>query len=98
MKEPSGETPKLKAQKLVIVDDGGNTRAAVGLLDDGSVGLALFDKQGRSLGALSVEDDGGVTLTLADKQGQSAVILALAADGSPSLVFVKRGEVVWRAP
>lgn len=48
----------VEAERFVVRDAKGTTRAAIGLAPDGSASLALYDRQGDSRAGLIVRPDG----------------------------------------
>jgi hypothetical protein len=82
------EPKTIEAHSFVLRDMSGKVRGALGIADDGSVGINLDDSQGRiraTLDIASVNDTPG--LDLYDDQGQVRATLALDTYGTPGLGF-----------
>jgi hypothetical protein len=94
---PGGQV--VEAQRFVVRDPStGRGRAALSLLQDGSVGLSIIALDGRSL-SLSADAGGNMGLTLYDRNRQLRAELFSGPDGSPSLaVRDAGGKVLWKAP
>ncbi len=82
---PSRPPRVLEAERFVLRDGRGRTRAALGLGADGSAGLALADPDGRLRASLMVGADGAPGLGLFDQEEKSRAALVVAGSGVPSL-------------
>lgn len=65
----------LEAESFVLVDKEGTTRASLGLLRDGAVGLHLKDTNGKTRVKLSVQGDQTAQLELLNENEQTRVAL-----------------------
>jgi hypothetical protein len=94
-----GAAPVVEAQRFLINDPAsGKARAALSLLQDGSVGLSLISADGKSL-SLSADAGGNMGLSLVDSNRTLRAALSAGADGSPTLILHDRsGKVIWKAP
>ncbi|HLH76214.1 MAG TPA: hypothetical protein VKV28_05335 [Candidatus Binataceae bacterium] len=81
--------PKIiEAQGFVVRDLSGVVRGAIGIADDGSVGVNLNDRQGNvraTMDVAALNDTPGVDLY--DKSGHVRATLALDTYGTPGLGF-----------
>ncbi len=91
--------PVVEAQRFLIRDPAsGKARAALSLLQDGSVGLSIISLDGKSL-SLSADAGGNMGLMLGDSNRTLRGQLFAGADGSPALILQDRsGKVIWKAP
>jgi hypothetical protein len=89
----------VEAQKFLIRDPAsGKARAALSLLQDGSVGLSIISLDGKSL-SLSADAGGNMGLMLVDNNRTLRGQLLAGADGSPAIILQDRsGKVIWKAP
>lgn len=79
------DMPKVSmAEKFMIVDEAGNKRAVLGILQ-GEPSLTLYGPDGKERMTLRLNAEGDPSLELYDRQGKVRAVLGLAADGSPSL-------------
>lgn len=70
------------AKSFEVVDDEGNVRAELGVLPDGSHGLALHDADGNERATLGVWPHGTAqSLSLHDPDGKMRALLAVSPDG-----------------
>jgi hypothetical protein len=94
---PGGQV--VEAQRFVVRDPStGRGRAALSLLQDGSVGLSILALDGRSL-SLSADAGGNMGLTLYDRNRKLRAELFSGPDGSPALaVRDAGGKILWKAP
>ncbi|PYO22967.1 MAG: hypothetical protein DMD88_05215 [Candidatus Rokuibacteriota bacterium] len=99
MGQQRGPAPVVEAQRFLINDPAsGKARAALSLLQDGSVGLSLISVDGKSL-SLSADAGGNMGLSLVDSNRTLRAELFAGADGSPALILHDRsGKVIWKAP
>ena len=87
----------VEAERFVLVDSGGETRAVLAVAKGGS-GLYLYDANETIRAGLvgGVADETG--LRLYDTQGNGRAMLTLKTDDSPALAFADKDEkVVWSA-
>jgi hypothetical protein len=77
----------IETQALIIRDANGIVRGAIGLADDGSVGLNLNDAKGATRITLDVAKNSTPGLDLYDGDGQVRSTLALGSHGTPGLGF-----------
>lgn len=88
-----GQTPApqpkiVEAQGFVVRDLSGTVRAAIGIADDGSVGVNLNDRQGNIRATMDVSALNGTPgVDLYDTKGQVRATLALDTYGTPGLGF-----------
>jgi hypothetical protein len=85
--------PVLQASEVVLKDENGVQRAALGVQNQGQTTLTLSDPNGRARLRLSVLPDGSPGVSLLDTDGQNRAILGLLEDGTTTLVFADRGAV-----
>ena len=92
-------TPVVEAQRFLIRDPNtGKGRAALSLLQDGSVGLSMTALDGKSL-SLSADAGGKMGLTLHDNTRKLRAELFAGTDGAAALALRDAtGKVIWRAP
>jgi hypothetical protein len=74
----------LEAERFVLRDADGTSRAELGVMDGASI-LLLNDKDGKPGVALSVLPDGPRTVSLLDKDGKIRSVLTARADGDSGL-------------
>jgi hypothetical protein len=77
----------LEAQSLVIRDANGIVRGAIGLADDGSVGMNLNDAKGATRITLDVAKNSTPGLDFYDGDGQVRAMMSLGPHGTPGLGF-----------
>lgn len=89
----------VEAQRFLVRDPAtGRSRAALSLLQDGSVGLSILGLDGKSL-SLSADAGGNMGLTLYDKNRQLRAELFATGGGTSSLVLRDAaGKIIWKAP
>lgn len=93
--EPPGKAPgeaTLRARRLELVDDAGETRA---LLDTGQgehVSLSFFGDGGQELATVGVMPDGFSTLILNDGEGRESVKATGGGEHSDTVVVLKDGD------
>jgi len=80
----------LQSEQFILQDPGGQTRAVLGTLADGSSGLVLYDRNGKERAKLIVLADGSSVLHALDKDGKLRAGLGVASDGSPGLLLGDR--------
>src|SRR5579875_681585 len=82
-------TPKtIEAQSFVVRDATGKVRAAMGIADDGSVGINLNDAKGNIRLTMDIASANATPgLDLYDEQGRLRATLALDTYGVPGLGF-----------
>jgi len=85
--------PVLEAHALVLRDGEGLERAALRILEDGTVSLALRDDDAKARLRLSVLADGSPGVSLLDEHGDTRAILGLLPDGTTTLVFADAGSI-----
>jgi hypothetical protein len=82
------QQPKtIEARSIVIRDSKGVVRGALGIADDGSVGINLNDDGGAPRLTLDVAKNQTPGLDLYDSSGQIRATLALGPHGTPGLGF-----------
>jgi hypothetical protein len=82
------QTKIVEAQGFVVRDLSGVVRAAIGIADDGSVGLNLNDRQGTIRATMDIAAVNGTPgVDLYDKNGHIRATLALDTYGTPGLGF-----------
>jgi hypothetical protein len=74
----------IEAERFVLRDTNGRSRAELGFVDDASV-LLLNDRDGTPGVALSVFPDGPRRLSLLDRNGNTRSVLTARADGDSGL-------------
>jgi hypothetical protein len=72
----------LDARQFVLHDSSGKVRAALGMTDDGAVGLNLVDSKDRSRITLDVAANGTPGLDFFDQDGKMRATLAMGPDGN----------------
>jgi hypothetical protein len=102
----------VEAQKFVLRDSEGKSRAELSLRERGGVGLAsllllrpdapmlaLRDGSGRSRLVLSAADEGATDMLIKDARGNARVLLGVSHRGSGGIeVYAPNGTVIWKAP
>ena len=78
-------TTVVNAEKFILRDSSGKTRASLSVGPDGKVALALADKDGKIRAGLGVTSDGSPGLALADKDGTRRAGLGVGVDGTVRL-------------
>src|ERR1700733_395875 len=73
------------ARQFVLHDGSGKVRAALGMTEDGAVGLNLIDSKDRSRITLDVASNGTPGLDFFDQDGKLRATGALAPDGTPGV-------------
>ncbi|MBI3609963.1 MAG: hypothetical protein HY204_04565 [Nitrospirae bacterium] len=81
------------AEKFLLVNKEGRTRATLATLADGRPRLDLHDSDGKPRAGLYLLPDGSPRLALFNGQGMHRALLALLPDGEPGLIlFDKDGK------
>ncbi len=75
------------AESFVVHDASGKIRGAVGMADDGSVGINLNDSKGNTRITVDVGGNDTPGVDLYDASGHVRVTLALGPNGTPGLGF-----------
>ena len=70
------------ARQFVLHDSSGRVRAALGMAEDGSVGLDLVDAKDRSRVTLDLASDGTPGLDFFDENGKMRATLAMGPEGN----------------
>jgi hypothetical protein len=81
----SGPSHSLEATQFVLRSTDGRIRGAMGIGDDGAVGINLNDVKGRSRITLDLAADGSPGLDFYDQNGKLRATLALGPEGTPGL-------------
>jgi len=81
----SGVAESLDARQFVLHDSTGKVRGALGITDDGSVGLNFVDSKDRTRITLDVASNGTPGLDFYDQDGKLRGIFALGPEGTPGL-------------
>ena len=77
----------VEAQQFVLRGSDGKVRGAMGIADDGTVGINLNDLKGQSRITVDLAADGSPGLDLYDQNGKMRATLALGPAGTPGLGF-----------
>jgi len=88
---PTGTDGTITAQRFLLVDKTGATRAELGPQSGGDWGLVLYGSDATI--RLLTGQDGSAALLLADRYGRARSIYTLSADGSARLNFFNEHEV-----
>jgi len=72
---------------LWILDEDGERRAGLGLLPDGTSGLALTDERGEARASLLLGPDGSPLLALTNEGGEVRAILRVLPDGTSGVAL-----------
>jgi len=75
----------LDARQFVLHDSSGKVRGALGLTDDGAVGLNFVDAKDKTRITLDVPSNGTPGLDFFDQDGKLRATFALGPDGTPGL-------------
>ncbi len=75
----------LDARQFVLHDSSGKVRGALGLTDDGAVGLNLVDAKDKTRMTLDIPSNGTPGLDFFDQDGKLRATFALGPDGTPGL-------------
>lgn len=78
---------EFRVKKLLLVNAQGETRAALGLLQDGAPRLDLFDENAKVRLSVGLAKGGTPELDLNDEKSENRAVLGLLRDGSPTLEF-----------
>ncbi len=81
----------IAAQKIMLVDAGGNVRAVLHLNQKGLPMLQLFDDGGKLRIGLGFAHDGTVGIDLADRKGVERARLSVNTEGVPALRLFDAG-------
>ena len=81
----------VEAEAFIVRDSGGQTRARLMALPDGTVGLSFYDPAGMPRAWLRVLADGTPGLVLSDQAGHARSLLNVQGDGLVGLVFYDQG-------
>lgn len=89
----------VQAEKFIVQDASGRTRAELGTAPDGRVALVLFDQNGRSRIELRVLPDDRVGLLLHSKDEKPRAALRVLPDGRALLSLYDNEERLhWQTP
>jgi hypothetical protein len=77
----------VEAENFIIRDASGNIRGALGIADDGSVGLNMNDSKGNTRISLDIATNDTPGLDFYDAAGHARAMMALGLDGGPGLGF-----------
>lgn len=89
----------VQAEKFIVQDASGRTRAELGTAPDGRVALVLFDQNGRSRIELRVLPDDRVGLLLHSKDEKPRAALRVLPDGRALLtLYDKEERLHWQTP
>ena len=75
----------VEAQQFLIRDSSGKLRGAMGVTQDGAVGLNLEDSSGRTRVTVDLAADGTPGIDLFDKDGNVRATIALGEAGEPGV-------------
>jgi len=92
----SGTYSEIRANRIVIQDDGGRVRALLAVVD-GGVGLSLADEAG-TVRALLSYTGGTPTLSLHDASGKTRAVMGVVGGGGSMGVLDASGRQVWGTP
>ncbi|MFQ5881799.1 MAG: hypothetical protein ACE5I9_04930 [Candidatus Methylomirabilales bacterium] len=96
---PRNVAKEVEAEKFLLRDTSGKTRAVLAMGADESVGLSLSDKDGTARIWLSLGAGGSPVLALFDKTARPRATVRVWPDGLPHLALTdKDGKVIWKAP
>jgi len=85
---PKPETPKvIRAQRFELTDAQGNTRAVMGMSDDGQATLRMLDKEGKT--AVQIDGDGNVVIL---RSGKPKVVVGTTGSDYGVGVYDAEGE------
>ena len=73
----------LEAEQFVLRDSGGSVRGAMGIGENGTVGINLNDAKGAARISIDLSADGSPGVDLYDQNGRERATLALGPDGTP---------------
>ena len=76
----------VEAQRFVVKDARGRTRAVLGATADGP-GLNLYDPDGNARAALALNTENTSRLGFYDRQGKSRLVVDVAEDGTSTVGF-----------
>ena len=92
-------TKVLQAERFEVVDQAGQTRAALAVAANGALGLTLADQAGKTRAILGTLSDGTPHLGFIDRKGKARAILGTMPNGSMALALLdKNGRALWQAP
>jgi len=75
----------VEAEQFVLRGSDGKVRGAMGIGDDGAVGINLNDAKGQSRITVDLAADGSPGLDFYDQNGKLRAMLALGPEGTPGL-------------
>ncbi|HXN86909.1 MAG TPA: hypothetical protein VN867_12610 [Candidatus Binataceae bacterium] len=81
----SGVAESLDARQFVLHDSTGKVRGALGITDDGAVGLNFVDSKDRTRISLDVASNGTPGLDLYDQDGKLRGLFAVGTEGAPGV-------------
>lgn len=84
---PSRPAKAVEAESFIIRDASGKIRGAVGIADDGSVGIGLDDSKGIQRITVDVAANDTPGFDLYDASGRVRATLAVGPNGTPGLGF-----------
>jgi len=89
----------VEAERFVVRDRGGRSRAVLGVVAGDVPFLRLYDQNGTDRAALTTAADGAPVLSLGYRDATARATLAVLADGTSALIlYDKDGKPIWRAP
>jgi len=88
---------EIRANKFVLEDDNGKTRAELYTAKDKGGGLSLYDESGKLRYALGVAKQ-GTALMLLDENKTARIILSANQEGQRLNLFDENGQKIWSAP
>ncbi len=81
----STTTESMEAQEFVLRDASGMVRGAIGIMQDGAVGMNLNDTKGQPRLTIDLAADGSPGIDLYDPNGKLRATFALGPQGTPGL-------------
>jgi hypothetical protein len=89
---PARTAKTVEAERFILVDQAGKTRAGFAVARDGNIGLRLTDTAGTTRLAFEVQANGEPWVTLSDSQGHRRVAMVVNPDGSPGFSLLDVAE------
>jgi hypothetical protein len=86
MGQGRGPSHAVEAQRFVVKDARGKSRAVLGMSAEGP-GLSLYDPDGNARAALALAGDNTSRLGFYDRQGKSRVVVDVQEDGTSTVGF-----------
>ena len=81
----AAQNRSLEAEQFVLRDSQGSVRGAMGIAENGTVGINLDDAKGTTRVSIDLSADGSPGVDLYDQSGRERATMALGSDGTPGV-------------